>query len=306
MEDRKQGPVGSADLELIGQICGCYEGVNSSLTVGEAELTVRRTIASKRYVTVISYDRLSEVLLVHVPRASLTSFGYVVFRCEGDPPVPVDPEKIRTHRSAVVLSVPNEPVFYQLFCLLRAACKAAEFTVADIGEEPGAPVSARELEVLCRYYAPFRGRAADALRKEKKLGKDEAKRLVDRSWDLWQADAYEADPGKLLTDLDLVMGRPPRKMETTAEKTASTKVGSPVAAPMAEREAIRTADRMRCPVCGGQQIHMQRLRKRMMPPMRSGSPSVLGAITLAVRVVYLFLPRRIEFVCMSCGERWRK
>ena len=144
------------------------------------------------------------------------------------------------------------------------------------------------------------------MRKEKKLGKDEAKRLVDRGWDLWQADAYEADPGKLLTDLDLVMGRPPRETGTTAEKTAGPKTVPPVAAPVAEREAVRPADRMRCPNCGGQQIHMRRLWKRMMPPMRSSSPSVLGAIILAVRVVYLFLPRRTEFVCMSCGERWRK
>lgn len=184
---------------------GQYNGVNSSVTLTETKLRVTCQQNSGHYESEIPYDELVHVRFVHAPKATVFSFGYLVFRGKQNEEQPIVDKKANQDRTTVTMTAEQEQLFFPLFCLLRLLAPAsARFTIG--GGILSDAVSSEDGEKLFAQYEPYRYRAAKVLEKKKGIKPKEAKAAADYWFDSRQMDQYRHDPEKIPEDMNLALG----------------------------------------------------------------------------------------------------
>lgn len=186
-----------------------YHGRQGSVLLFESSVSICTGAANNKKRTVIPFSELTTAVFLR-PSANGWRDGVFLLRGKADQGDPIpDMGKMCHDAAAVVVPLEKATLFYHLFCALRAvAPETAEFRMIVPEnkirrlEEQARSV---DFEYYWNTYAPFRDRAARALRERYRINPKAAQVLIDREFDWRQELIYKADPQDAIRDLNLLV-----------------------------------------------------------------------------------------------------
>lgn len=190
--------------------CGLYRGVMSSITLYDTACVVMQTPRLfKKHETRIPYNQITSLMYFRAGYIEGT-LGYLLIRWEGNKNEPI-PEGKQLGRDLTTVVIPEEDdtLFYHIYYMLKAmAPQSAEFKMyvpsVDVYGSSDV-INSSDLNSYFRMYAPFREKAAEALRQTTGVKLIVAKSLIKSNFDAQQKVKYDAAPIEAIGDLNRIV-----------------------------------------------------------------------------------------------------
>lgn len=197
----------TADEDSYAIPVGEYTGAGASVWLGEDEFVIRNKIFAKIYEESIPYDKVTELLFARP--YGLFGPGYIVVRWEGNAHIPLPSNKSEMSLDKTSISFANEPVFYQIFQLLRSQAPSCvkSVIVDDSTEKTNLDAVLPDLDLNAHFdqFNPYRRKASAALRQKYRINRKTAWQLITKLFDARQMELYDADPSLAIRDLNRVI-----------------------------------------------------------------------------------------------------